>query len=96
MYTFAIDPDALRSASAVVEGLVDGLAGAPTGGSADVGHEGLAAAVSDFERQTSTSWSARRGTTASIAHALRRTAQIYEAADDEAAGLAWRLGAPVP
>lgn len=91
MSAYTVDPDALRAASTSVEQLADSVAAAPTGSCVDAGHDALASAISEFEQQTSSSWSARRQTTVAVAQGLRRTATIFESADDDAASSTQRV-----
>jgi hypothetical protein len=90
MSAYTVDPDALRAASASVEQLADSVAAASTGSCVDVGHDALASAISEFEQQTSLSWSTRRQTTVAVAQGLKRTAKIFESADEDAASSAHR------
>lgn len=91
MSAYAVDPEALRAAAAAVERLVGEAQTNAGDGCADVGHDDLAMAISEFEQDASSSWTTRRQTTEAIGRGLDQTANIFENADEDAADSAKRV-----
>lgn len=86
MDSFTVTPEELRAAAAKVDAMVgDVPASVAIEVMSDVGHTRLAAAVASFAAALGRSWQARRRSTDGIAANLRRTAEIYETADDDGA-----------
>lgn len=82
-----VSPEGVRAAAAKVDAIVEGVDSSPRFAiTAEAGHARLAASVASFAAAVGQRWQARRRSTVGIAANLRRTAVMYEAADDDAAG----------
>ena len=84
MDSFTVTPEELRAAATKVDAMVgDVPASVSIETMSEVGHTRLAAAVASFAAALERSWQARRRSTDGVAANLRRTATIYETADDD-------------
>jgi hypothetical protein len=85
MVRFAVDPESLRATAGKVEALRDDAGSFTETCSADPGHPGLAAAISELGAKAATSWSAASADLEETASRLRSSAEVYEAADQDSA-----------
>jgi hypothetical protein len=85
MVKFAVDPESLRAAADVVDGIRGDAGNFTETCPADPGHAALATAISQVAGKVTTSWSEHTKGLEEIASRLRSSADLYERADRDSA-----------
>lgn len=86
MTGFSVSVDVLTSTAAAIRSIAEGVAAAgPLASPADVGHHGLASAVTAFTAAADRSWGMRARATENMATSLQKAAGVYDDADGESA-----------